>query len=250
MASNALNDTPIRSTQPVLARNDESHLDVTASELTENDIQTLPTAPTADTTASPFALTQTYENLKAEERKAATKPKQPCHFMELPPELRFQIYQLVFRDALEKTPCKGRLNEETGEEEFREAVLSRHIRTTLALLHTSHTLRAEGLAVCRELACTFQQSVKSSLDRLKPGWMGRSDWLSVAMNRIMDGRPDRKEYHRNCEELQQCFEDVTEIRWALRLVQSNVSKRCVKKKDEGLMGAVAIETSMAGSEGW
>jgi hypothetical protein len=29
-----------------------------------------------------------------------------------------------------------------------------------------------------------------------------------------------------------------------------MSKRCVKKKDEGLMGAVAIETSMAGSEGW
>jgi hypothetical protein len=114
MASKPLDETPTSSTQLAPTTNIDVRYLANAFGLSETEIQTLLAAPTADLAqkfvALAFAKAQAYDNLKVEKRQDALEHKQPCHFMIIPPELRLQIYQLVFQDVLENDTRFDRLN--------------------------------------------------------------------------------------------------------------------------------------------
>ena len=51
---------------------------------------------------------------------------------------------------------------------IRKVSVRRMIKKTLALLHTSHTLRIEALAPCKQLLEAAQDSLEAELDVRRP----------------------------------------------------------------------------------
>lgn len=183
---------------------------ITTFGLSENEVQTLLAAPTAELTykfvASEVAKAQAYDKL-------AQEYTSPCHFMKLPPELRLNIYALVFHDALENSPCREGSNASSQAKRPRGTVRSHHIKKVLSVLHTSRTLRGEAFETCDRLACALRRSMKASLTSI-PGW-------PKSNHRYYIHHLDNCKYLVEC---QSCYEDVVEICKALQVVEVNMFK--------------------------
>lgn len=197
MASGIPNNNPQSSAQLAIA--DIVIEDpATACDASQNNTQPLLTASTSELTQRPTvseaAKTQVHDRLKAKDIGIPIVATGSCHFMKLPPELRLIVYKLVFP----KPPTV--VSRDAWFRRIRNvplAALHHHIRTMLAVLHTSRTLRAESFGVFTQLAYTRRTSVQASLEQLRPGWQNELPWnVSIGHN-----LPHRDEHFRRFGEL-------------------------------------------------
>lgn len=159
MATHNPGTLPISSPKPSLALIDVSYL-ATALGFPENDLRTLLTAPTAELAnrfaASASAKAQAYDNLDWEKRNDTTQCLNAFPFMRLPPELRLQVYEIFFQDTIDDVIHKGKLDtisrSGTRPRLSHRAALCRHIKTEMAVLQSSHTVRAEGAKIALQIA--------------------------------------------------------------------------------------------------
>lgn len=160
--------------------------------MSKDEIARLRVAPTAELAqkfmACAFAKAKDCEKLEEELRDCKRKIARPCYLMDLPPEIRLTIYELVFTDVLDKTSCKAKGEKENGTVDVflsRDEMMRRHIKTALALFHTNRIMRAEALAVCIQLADAAKESITARhLQQLFFGWPDCWHLISPSM----DGR--------------------------------------------------------------
>lgn len=232
MAINNPETSPISSPEPSLAAVDVSYLATTLG-FPETDLRTLLTAPTAEL-ANKFAASastkiRAYDKLESEKRNDATECSQCFPFMRLPPELRLQVYEAVFKDTLDDVIYKGILDDFPNRG-FRPRhasrnALRRHIKAAMALLHTSRTLRAEGATIAFRIAGVYAKATESALSQLRAekkfiAAVGRA---GGSLGDSVSGR---------YRELAPRYVDLRGTYGALRLIRDNVSESGIGESPE------------------
>lgn len=235
MATKDLETSAISLIKPLLHASDISYL-AAALEVTEVDPFTLLTAPTTELAnkyaASASTKPRASDKLDSGKENDTTERSQPFPFMALPPELRLQIYKTVFEDTFIDTVHK-RPSDEIPRSGIRPRVshrsaLRRHIKTTMAILRTCRTVRAEGTSIAFQIADTHVKSTLLSLKQLGAecklydhGNAGRDEMFAD------DCIPARY------AELLRRYADLCVVRDALRLVKEDLSKSRPRESFEG-----------------
>lgn len=197
--------------------------DLTQANKVSDDLgETLVSAPAMELAHHSMASAST---TKANEHdKFQSKTKLPCHFMKIPPEIRLEIYKNVFSEVLEKKDeSKGKnCPYWKSHMEQRVGIMCDHIKTALAMFHTSHKMRIEALPICQQLTDAVLTSVVSELDLLKPDWRTWSIYGVLAfLKRAQEKEPSDDVWER-CRELKGQHDGVSKIGRALQLVEGSL----------------------------
>lgn len=152
MPPNASKEKAARTNQLSFTASDVSRL-ATAYGQGEDEIQKLLKAPTAKLAknfmAAALEKAQLCDQLELE--KCTNKDKNPFPFMDLPPELRLRIYELVVGDILEQNPPEDFTQRLMGGRIYNRKAIY-HLTMVNKVIHTSRTIRTEVLPVCTKVA--------------------------------------------------------------------------------------------------
>jgi hypothetical protein len=136
--------------------------------------------------------------------------------MKLPPEPRSQIYDSLFEDALHDIRYRGALDEfpQSGirPQYSPRVAVHRHIKSTMAILHTNHILRVEAIDIAYHIASGYVESTKISLDRV----------MQERKRSIVSGMGTSYQLLLEETELRPRYNCLCSIRGALRVVMENL----------------------------
>lgn len=161
------------------------------------------------------------DTTEVERRNHKTKRQQPFPFMALPPELRLQVYESLFQDALNDTVHKRTYafpRSGIRRRVSHRAALRNHIKAVIAILHTCGTVRGEAAAIAFQTADTY---VKATLLSLKQLGADCESHDHDSVGRVERARSDDNIFERY-RELMQRYADLCVVHDALRLVKGNV----------------------------
>ena len=164
------------------------------------------------------------DTTEVERRKHKTKCQQPFPFMALPPELRLQVYESLFQDALNDTVQKRTYAFPRGGIRRRishRAALRHHIKAAMAILHTCGTVRGEAAAIAFQTADTY---IKSTLSSLKQLGVDCESHDHDSVGRVERSAGDENIFERY-RELMQRYADLCVDHDALRIVKESVYGR-------------------------
>lgn len=203
--------------------------------MSEDEISLLRVAPTAELAqkfmACAFAKAKECEKLQAMLLHCKDKIGRPCQFMNLPPELRLKVYELVFADVLDKTPYNAKCTKQNGTVDVflsRKEVLRRHLKTVLVLFHTNCAMRVEALPICIQLADAVRKSIAARhLQQLKVEWPHWKRMASPFLLEDIGGDDDLvlKMMSRERSNMLRRYKNVGETKNALEVVQRHLYEK-------------------------
>lgn len=157
-----------RTYQPFFTASDVSRL-ATAYGKGKDEIEKLLKAPTARLARQFMAAALTKAQLcdKLEAENGTTKDKRPFPFMDLPPELRLRIYELVMGGILEQTPPEG-FAPRQGEGRSLGDIAAHHLMMANEVIHTSRMSRLEALPVFIKVADDMMKAARKQAMATQP----------------------------------------------------------------------------------
>lgn len=209
-----------------------------AYSLSEDEVQTLRTAPTAELTqkfmASALAKAKLCDQLQMKEprrsnNKSTKRETHPCDFMRLPQELRLQIFEMIFQDALENSIPSDEIDPEF--QSYVHNAVSGHVQTAMDLAHTSRELRHEALSACIKVADDIQKKAWETLARLRPGYKYHPRYLFLNTPYTISGsRAEQKRFGMKCADLELRYIDAKDICKCLQWAKADGVKDYERKE--------------------